>query len=219
MKILALEFSTDCRSVALIRDGEILGRAEEHGGRTTKAFYCIERAMRDAEIERESVNCIAVGLGPGSYNGVRIAISIAQGWQVARGTKVIGLSTPECLAEQARAIGLRGCVHIAIDAQRAEFYHASFLLDDDTARVASPLRLTTRDQIIRDAGRDLVWCDPALVGEFSNARGVYPDAAVLGRLAIARVNDSDPSAAGLQPIYLRETSFVKAPPPRPVVLD
>src|SRR4030095_8352731 len=134
MTILALEFSSDRRSVALIRAGESLSRADEHGGRSTQAFRLIEQVLRESGRQREDVEAIAIGLGPGSYTGIRIAISIGQGWRLARDIKLVGMSTADCLAEQARARGVRGPLHIAIDAQRGEFYHASFALTDGGAQ-------------------------------------------------------------------------------------
>jgi tRNA threonylcarbamoyl adenosine modification protein YeaZ len=58
----------------------------------------VEEALRQARCEREEIETIAVGLGPGSYTGIRGAIALAQGWQLGRGVNVIGLSSVECLA-------------------------------------------------------------------------------------------------------------------------
>jgi len=69
MKILALEFSSPERSVAIVQgSGAGLDRAEvvERGGRETRALGMIEEALRLAQLEREQIECIAVGLGPGS---------------------------------------------------------------------------------------------------------------------------------------------------------
>src|SRR6185369_14354153 len=101
MTTLGLEFSSEQRSVAVARDGAILGSAMAAGGRETRAFAMIEDALEQARVHREEVECLAVGLGPGSYTGIRIAISIAQGWQFARRIKLLGVSSVECLAEQA----------------------------------------------------------------------------------------------------------------------
>ena len=63
----------------------------------------IEKVLAAAKIEREEIEVLAVGLGPGSYTGIRVAISIAQGWQLARGVKLLGIGSAECLAAQAQA--------------------------------------------------------------------------------------------------------------------
>src|SRR5437667_6781745 len=97
MKILALEFSSSHRSVAVLeRSGDDLlihGAAHEVGGRDTKAFAMIEKAL--AGIPRDSIDRVCVGIGPGSYTGIRVAISVAQGWQLARDVKVLGISSAE----------------------------------------------------------------------------------------------------------------------------
>src|SRR5438093_12137718 len=126
MKILALEFSTDHRSVAVVEDDQVRGRARETGTRERRALGLVESALREAGLEREQVECLAVGLGPGSYSGIRSAIALAQGWQLARGTKLIGISSVEGLAAQAQRERIFGRVNIVIDAQRNEFYLASY---------------------------------------------------------------------------------------------
>ena len=67
------------------------------------AFSMIEKILGATKIEREQIEMICVGLGPGSYTGIRAAIAMAQGWQLARGTKLLGVSSVASLAEQAGA--------------------------------------------------------------------------------------------------------------------
>src|SRR5438477_5326533 len=126
MKILALEFSSNLRSVAVIDDGRASGRAQEPGARASRALGLVESALREAELEREQVDCLAVGLGPGSYTGTRSAIALAQGWQLALGTRILGISSVECLAAAAHFETIRGLVNVVIDAQRREFYLAGY---------------------------------------------------------------------------------------------
>ena len=117
MKILALEFSSPRRSVAVAVEGVTRGTAAEAGGRTTHAFAMIDSALAQAGWQREEIDCLAVGTGPGSYAGIRIAIAIAQGWQIARGVKLLGISSAEAVAARAGQSG-RTNVHIGLDAQR-----------------------------------------------------------------------------------------------------
>ena len=68
--------------------------------------------MADAKVERREIECIVVGLGPGSYTGIRGAIALAQGWQLASGVKLLGVSSVEGIAAQAQAEGIHGCVDV-----------------------------------------------------------------------------------------------------------
>jgi tRNA threonylcarbamoyl adenosine modification protein YeaZ len=215
MKILAIEFSSPQRSVAVV-DGLVLARAEESGSEGTRPLALIEQTLRQARLEREEIECIAVGLGPGSYTGIRTAISLAQGWQLARGVRLLGISSVEGLAWQALAGGLRGAVNLVIDAQRHEFYLARYELDDRSASVLEPLRLAAAAEVQQRAERGEVILGPEVDQRFPQGRLVYPHAAVLAQLATRR-SDFVPGEQ-LEPIYLRETSFVKAPPSRPVPL-
>jgi tRNA threonylcarbamoyladenosine biosynthesis protein TsaB len=204
MTILALEFSSEQRSVALARDSVVLAEASEAGGRDTKAFGLIEKVLAAAKIAREEIEVIVVGLGPGSYTGIRAAIAVAQGWQLARGVKLLGISSAECLAAQAQ--GIFGRVNVVIDAQRGEFYLATWEISAAARAEIAPLKIVTAAEIAARKNAGEICAGPAAEPV------LFPSAAWLARLAAGR-NDF---VAGerLEPIYLREVNFVKSPPSR-----
>jgi tRNA threonylcarbamoyladenosine biosynthesis protein TsaB len=210
MKILAVEFSSEVRSVALLQGGDMLGQAAESGGR--RVIGLVEEVLQKAGCEREDVETIAVGLGPGSYHGIRGAIAFAQGWQLGRDVNLVGISSIECLAARAELEKISGPVNIVIDAQRNEFYLARFEIEAGARRVIEPLRLAALSEIEKrdTAGEKIVGPDLSLW--FPRAVNLYPDAAMLGSLAVARTDFV--SGEKLEPIYLRETAFKKAPPLR-----
>jgi tRNA threonylcarbamoyl adenosine modification protein YeaZ len=218
MKILAIEFSSPQKSVAVVQEetraGLVLSEVIETGARTSNALGMIEEALRQAQLEREQIECVAVGLGPGSYNGIRGAIALAQGWQLAREIKLLGLSSVECVAAQAQAEGLTGRVSVVIDAQRGEFYLGSYDIEVRGAIEVQPLRLARREEVQarQNAGESLI--GPEVPKWFAGSRTIFPRAATLRQLALKR-NDFLPGEK-LEPIYLRETKFVKAPPARRV---
>jgi tRNA threonylcarbamoyl adenosine modification protein YeaZ len=217
MKILALEFSSPQRSAAVVHragDGgpHRLSETIETGTRLTNAFGLIEEALRQAQLDREQVECLAVGLGPGSYNGIRLAIALAQGWQLARPVKLLGVSSVECLAAQAQADGIFGHIEIVIDAQRSEVYLAGYELSPQARLETQPLRLASLAQAEECHQKGSTLIGPEVTRWFPAGRILWPRAAILGRLASGRENFV--SAEQMAPIYLRETQFVKAPPPR-----
>jgi tRNA threonylcarbamoyl adenosine modification protein YeaZ len=213
MKILAIEFSSSRRSVAVLSlaaSGRLVaaGEAIESGGRTTRAIGMIEAALDQAQIEREQIDRLAIGLGPGSYHGIRTAIALAQGWQLARKVEAVGVGSAEVLAEQARIDGLRGTIDVVIDAQRNEFYVGRYSLDQEHFTEIEPLRLATQQAIESRLSQGAVAVGPDLTRTFAKTQAMSPTAAALARLAVTRVPIS--GAEKLEPIYLRETSFVKA---------
>jgi tRNA threonylcarbamoyladenosine biosynthesis protein TsaB len=215
MKILAVEFSSERRSAALLQDGALLGHAAETGGR--RVIGLVEQALQEAGCEREEVETIAVGLGPGSYGGIRAAVAFAQGWQLGRGVKLIGISSVECLAARAEKEKIFGPVNIVVDAQRNEFYLARLEIGPGTRREAEALRLAALSEIEKRAAAGEKILGPDLTPWFPQAINIYPDAAELGMLAAGRAHFV--SGDKLEPVYLRETAFRKAPPRRKLGTD
>jgi tRNA threonylcarbamoyladenosine biosynthesis protein TsaB len=218
MKILAVEFSSHQRSVAVVQAGGdaapvLLGRAFESGGH--RALGLVEEALLQARCEREEIETIVIGLGPGSYTGIRGAIALAQGWQLGRSVNTIGISSVECLAAGAEREKVSGSVNIIVDAQRTEFYLARYEIAAGVWRETERLRLAPLAEIEELARRGERLVGPGATQWFPSAHNLYPDAANLGCLASPRRDFV--AAERLEPIYLRETAFKKAPPSRVVL--
>ena len=212
MTILALEFSSLQRSVAVARDGCVLAETSEAGGRETHAFRMIEKVLAAANLGRAEIECLAVGLGPGSYTGIRVALAIAQGWQLATGIKLLGIGSVECLAAQAQAEKIFGCVNVVVDAQRGEFYLATYEISAAGVQEVAPLKIVAAAEIALRAGAGEILTGPEVTQWFPAGINLFPQAAMLATLAARRTD----FVAGerLEPVYLRETNFVKAPPGR-----
>ena len=210
MKILALEFSSPQRSVAVLGADRREAQVIESGGGMVSPLGMIEGALGEAKLEREQIECLVIGLGPGSYTGIRSTVSLAQGWELARGVKLLGISSAECVAAQAQTEGLTGRVSVVIDAQREEFYLAAYELNATGCHEIEPLRILTLAQLRERTDKNLI--GPEVTRWFPEGRIVFPRAVALGKLALGRT-DFIPGEK-LEPIYLRETSFVKAPPPK-----
>jgi tRNA threonylcarbamoyladenosine biosynthesis protein TsaB len=236
MTILALEFSSPQRSVAVLRTdcAVVAAKVVEAGGHGSNVFRMIEQVLAGAKIEREQIDVITIGLGPGSYTGIRAAISIAQGWQLgfagpeqdnscqtmasaqrrlARGVKLLGVGSAECLAAQARAEKILGCVSVVIDAQRNEFYLATYEVTPESWRETAPLKILSLAGVQSRATEGGILIGPEVTKWFPGGRIIFPRAAALAELA-ARRSDFVPGEK-LEPVYLRETNFVKSPPRRP----
>jgi tRNA threonylcarbamoyladenosine biosynthesis protein TsaB len=204
MICLALEFSSERRSVALARGETVLAEAvEQTAGRGTNAFALIEKVLAEAKISRELIEVIAVGLGPGSYTGIRAAIAVAQGWQLARGVKLLGVSSAAAIAAQAQAEKIFGRVHVLVDAQRGEFYLATWEISIGGMREILPLKIAagTEVEALKSAGEICIGPE--------QEKKIYPSAMQVVGLADKRT-DFFPGES-LEPIYLRETNFLKTP--------
>jgi tRNA threonylcarbamoyl adenosine modification protein YeaZ len=217
MTIMALEFSSPQRRVAVARGGRMLGEVIETGARAhpgqkagaTGAFNLIEAVLREAKLEREQIDVLAVGLGPGSYTGIRVALSMAQGWQLARGTKLLGVSSMDCLAAQAQLDGISGRVNLMVDAQRNEFYLAAYDVSAGGWKPVGPLRILTRREVQSLVEAEEILAGPEVTRWIPDGRTLFPRATALARLADRR--DDFVAGEKLAPIYLREANYAKAP--------
>jgi len=164
--------------------------------------------LAEAGIEREQIGCVAVGLGPGSYAGIRSAVALARGWQLARGVTVRGFSSTESLAAEARRCGIFGNVSIVVDAQRGEFYLAGYSVSASGYAEKEPLQLASLEDV---RGRNEIIVGPEVNQWFPTGHVLFPSASTV--LLIASANRSSAGEV-LEPVSLRETNFVKAPPAR-----
>ena len=192
-------------------DGEtLLAEQAEDGGRSIPPLRLVERALAEAKVERGQIECVAVGLGPGSYTGIRGAVALAQGWQLAKGVKLLGISSVECVASQAQAEQLFGTVGVVVYAQRGEYYLEKYEISQKLVKKGENLKIISLT-LLNNYQKS---CDfvvgPDEECEFKVGRVIFPGAAALGRLAAAKT-DFIPGEK-LEPIYLREASFIKSPP-------
>ena len=102
-----------------IRDDPPPGARPAHAGRLLAAA---EEALAAAGVGWDDVDRLAVGLGPGSFTGLRIGIASARAVAQARGLPVVGVSSLEALA---RGAAERPVV-AAIDARRGEVFTAAW---------------------------------------------------------------------------------------------
>src|SRR5687768_14575936 len=114
MTVLAIDTSTARGTVALLHDGAFLLDEVFTADRSQSSalFPILEKARTLAP----KLDVIAIGLGPGSYAGVRIAIATALGLSCATGAKLVGLASVAALETTATR-------YVAIgDARRETFY-------------------------------------------------------------------------------------------------
>lgn len=216
MKLLALEFSTVRRSLALIErttedDVRVCGELESDGGRSAPVFALIDELLERAGWRRRDVEGLLVGLGPGSHAGVRSALAIAQGWQLARSIRVAGVRSIDALAIAAsERVSAGSPFGVVVDAQRGEFYFAEHEAGAVPVEL-SDLRIISRDHLREASQRGLALFGPDLDLEDVSVECLHPRAVDLAR----RPGGVDwCEANALNPVHLRRVEFVKAPPPR-----
>ncbi|WWO99687.1 MAG: tRNA (adenosine(37)-N6)-threonylcarbamoyltransferase complex dimerization subunit type 1 TsaB [Candidatus Dasytiphilus stammeri] len=102
MRILAIDTSTNVCSIALFNNGEINFKLESSSKKHAKnVLSLIQNILSESEISLNQLNALAYNRGPGSFTGLRIGISIAQGIALGLDLPLIGISSLAVIAEQA----------------------------------------------------------------------------------------------------------------------
>lgn len=146
--ILTYDTATPHLSVVLAEDGRVLAHRTGPDDRTTHAErlnLMVAELMEERGVHWGDLAAIAVGIGPGSYTGLRIGLSAAKGWCFAKGIPLYGLPTLEILLHE-----LQCSVHDVpagamywpmIDARRMEVFAAGFTAEGTQLSDAAPLVL------------------------------------------------------------------------------
>ena len=130
MNLIALDTSTPACSVALLAGQEVLTRFDIIPARHADVVLpWIEELLAEAGINRHHLDAIGVTVGPGTFTGVRLGISIAQGFALGLNRPIIPLSTLQLLAMQIPAQGKIGLA--CIDARMGEVYSGWYQRDGD----------------------------------------------------------------------------------------
>ena len=188
MLILAFDTATDVATSALVDDGEVLG---ERISRAVTLLEDVDALLRQAGARTGNLDGLAVGIGPGSFTGVRIGLATARGLSFGLDLPVAGVSTLAALAA-----GAPGATPV-IDARRREV----FVLRGE-ARVMLPTELRPA------AGDVLVGSGAVRYREVFEALGaVVPpendDRHVPRAKYHARLAENFTSADNVEPLYLR----------------
>jgi tRNA threonylcarbamoyladenosine biosynthesis protein TsaB len=196
MLTLAFDTATGVATSALVRDGDVLG---ERAGRAAEVLADADELMRAAGCTPRDLDLLAVGVGPGSFTGVRIGLAAARGVALALDLPVAGVSTLEALAA-----GAPGAEPV-IDARRGEIFVAA----SGHARCLAP------DVFEVDAGRTYVGDGAIRYREtIQAAGGVVPADESELHLPRARFHallaGSGGPAEAVEPVYVRVPDAEKA---------
>lgn len=127
--ILHLETATRACSVALSRDGKLIGLREvltEQFSHAENLTLFVQDVLNQAEISLSDISAVSVSSGPGSYTGLRIGVSTAKGFCYALGIPLIAIDSLFSLAVLGAEKYPDQRLCPVIDARRMEVYNAIY---------------------------------------------------------------------------------------------
>lgn len=136
--ILCIETGTDICSVGLSRDGELVSLRESDEGRdhAKRVAVFVDELLRENGVAADELSAVAVGMGPGSYTGLRIGVSFAKGLCYGLQIPLIAVGSLDSMVQVAREDYEAGIIDVdawqdavlcpMVDARRMEVYTQMF---------------------------------------------------------------------------------------------
>lgn len=162
MTILNIETSGKICSVALTRYGALEMQLDDSEGmqHANRLAPFVERIMEELHRKEMKLDAVAVSIGPGSYTGLRIGLSLAKGLAFSLGVPLIGVSTLQILAVKAmfRPFDWQGDEILVpmIDARRMEVFTAPYNFSLEALAEPGPMILDENSfKELLDSGKQL----------------------------------------------------------------
>jgi tRNA threonylcarbamoyl adenosine modification protein YeaZ len=221
--LLAIDTSTDTASLALVKDSQVLAELTWR----CQQNHSVELLPRLADLlgrsksSLQSINCIIVAKGPGSFNGLRVGVSTAKGLAFSLGIPIVGISTLEVEAYQHAETNLPICP--IFNAGRGEIATAIYQMKDNEWYQIVGEHITTVETLCSQITTKTLFCGEfvaAIAGELKKQlkrKAIISSStarlrragflAELGQRRLAAGNYDNP--ATLHPLYLRRPPITK----------
>ena len=204
MITLAIDTSTSQGAVALLDGDQPLG--EEHFGRDG-LFDALVR------LQVERFGRLVVGVGPGSFTGIRAGLAAAKGLALPHSVPICAVSSFSALALTALPQLPSDCRNLCVlgDARRGEIYYAQY---DAGGAPVGECRIGSMEKLVGEI-RESTWFVSSEIGRFADqlrsvgvicGQSMVPSATILGRLG-----QNASASLPLEPIYLRAVEYRQIP--------
>jgi len=219
--LLAIDTSTDSAGLALVQDGRTLAEATWRCGQnhSVELLPHLTRLLQEARAELQSVSCILVAKGPGSFNGLRVGLSTAKGLAFSLGIPIIGISSLALEAVQHARTDLP--IGPIFNAGRGDIATGLYQKRDNRWQQLAPEHITTVEALDSEIKEKTLFCGeylPVIADELKkklkDKAVIAPDkprrAGLMAELAKERLEAGDyDNPTTLQPLYLRRPAITR----------
>ncbi len=200
MKLLAIDTSTRTTSVAVVEgDGAILAHDEIRAdGHSAELLPRIAAMLARAGVAPRTLDAVAVGVGPGSFTGLRIGVAAAKGVAFGAGVPLWAVSSLAALALDLAAHTEAALLVPVLDARRGEIFAGTY------ARTATGVTALAPDRVLPAAELAAIIDALASASVALGGDGVEAYRAELGALAAHAIANAPgtPSAASIARLAL-----------------
>jgi tRNA threonylcarbamoyladenosine biosynthesis protein TsaB len=219
MYVLGIETSTMSGSVAIITADRLIAE-NTLNTRTTHAerlLSAIDHLLQTVSLSIQQIDGIAVGLGPGSFTGLRIGVTTAKSLAYSIQKPLVGIPSLDALASQYLFTNLLICP--MLDARKREVYTALYRNDGAIVERVSEYAVITPEHVLRDLTEPVMFLGDGVfpyrqmiettLGHhalFADAARMLPRGSLIAKLGCDRLiaGEHDDWFA-LTPLYIRQS--------------
>lgn len=157
MKILAIDTSTDHLSLAVLDGDHAIARIHKKAPMSHSKLLVpmIDKLLKKAGLEPKDIDAFAIGIGPGSFTGLRIGVATVKGLAYALEKPIIAVPTLDAIAQNAKSF--KGIICPVLDAKKDKFYASLYRSDGKIVkRISRYLLLAAKDLMEKVAGYDKI---------------------------------------------------------------
>jgi tRNA threonylcarbamoyladenosine biosynthesis protein TsaB len=227
-RILAFDTSSQITAVAVCEGSRVLAVDSDDTPSDARhaelIFPKLRRCLAQAGLTLQEIDLIAVGVGPGSFTGLRVGVATAKGLGLALHKPVLPVSSLEALAASARAHIAHGWIAACVDAYKGELFAALYRSSEHgLSQTIAPFHAApglVAEQLAAMSGTEPVALVGAGVFRYpellaglpariqpleARAQFAAPPAEAIAALAHAAYQRGDVvDLAGVLPVYLRD---------------
>ena len=219
MNLLLINSSDKNAFAAFYRNGifrtvyaeEFTSNTNAPGRKADKLIHCLDKLSRENSLEE--IDAIAITIGPGSFTGIRVGLSLAKGLAFGLGKKIIPVNNFELTLDRLTKINRDAEYCILLEAKLPEYYYAVRKNGEISSKGSLDL-----ENILKNIQKNTI-----IVGDFDdetqikhcyfkyiNVKNLKSEAESFSRLAEEKFNNNELiDSAEAEPLYLKDFNFKK----------
>ena len=181
---MAIDTSTDYLSLAVLDNGKVLAKFHQKTSMRHSILLVptIDKMLKRARLKVKDIDCFAISIGPGSFTGLRIGVTVIKGLAYALKKPVVAVPTLDVIAWNAQ--NFKGMICPVLDARKNKVYACIYRSDENAVKKISKYLLLPLEELLKKIRKydKVIFLGDTKDNNFK--KDWHPKAEVVARLAL-----------------------------------
>lgn len=153
MNLLAIDTSTDYLSLAILKNGKPSAKFHKKADMRHSILLVpmIDKLLKKSKLKIESIDCLAISIGPGSFTGLRIGVTVVKAFAYTLKIPIVTVPTLDVIARNVE--NFKGIVCPVLDARKNKVYASIYKSDEKDIKKISKYLLLPLDDLLKKLSR------------------------------------------------------------------